>query len=1714
MSKQRLSSFEVSTSAFSLFRLILVFVFSLFSLSTEASGQVPPVAPSQRYVPPELQVVDASIRAFLDSSEKSANLGNYRECLASLQKALDLAGKQKSTADKAIVEDKFAVYYFTQGKLEEARIQWINSLSDGITASNLVLQADVLVALSAIQQTSGHLDQGIVTGNQALDLARKSKNLYIQSRVLGELGRLQLLAGKKVEARASIEAALQIDRANKYDWEAGHLLYMASIVASESNADKAIELASSARDLAIRNENYLIYIQSALFLGQAYVQKNQTDDGIRILQLARDGVSEQNRPLFQSSDSYKRTASLPYFKLTFLEALAMAYGTGNRPEDALRSCQELYEAATDAGFMLAKAESAHKLADLYKAKKEFRKSIDYYALAAQAWASVGDERRRIDALSMEAPLLFQEGEKDQALQVDEELLPLVRASKNVSAQFITAVAIAEILDGSGRVDRVESALNEAESLVGADVTVPGVEPSLIVELYFRLAALYEKRKDVQRELIALEKAVHPAISLSSAVGNAKNGKPLAWLAVQLEAKVSQNHVREAAEKSYAAGDFANALVYFELLRHFDEMEAARNNKTEEYTRNLSNDDITKRLVQIPLKLISQDGGAVFLAKNLDEMGPVANPIKLTSLGILTNYYMSHQRPEMAVKFARQALPFLKLGENETPSPWDVAMSCELATALMLVKDLKSADEILRPCMAGANKLGIPQLLRVAHQTNVWVLDASGRHDEAQESIQFLLKETPDDPLAYVQLAQIKAQQNDKIAAADAWRKAIRLYEARQDLSGLADADLALANLLTFAPSADPEEIRVNFEAADKLYRQLSSRDGQVNAEASLGTYYAAHKNEGKSRQYFERALRIARDVKNKTLEARVLSQIGEAYLGSNDSARAIEYCKKSADLFQQGNDPGSEAFQLKKMADILNDSHRPEEALQTILQAKAAADRSNSWSARYWIRRTLATIYGNQGQYQDGVNVLREAKQISDDAHQLLNSAWAALDLAAGLETIGGWEEASEQINFAIPTLKRMNDSDDESVAYIELMAIYGARESELQDLPKALQFYQMAYDLIAKTHPERAAALNLDLTEIYWSQGRFKDAIVKASEASDYYKTIKNELGEAGALISLAEAQRSDGDLRAAAESLHLAEPLADHMKNFYTLGRFYYGRAGLYRAQGRLNDAIGEYERVIKMLEQFKSGSDQENRQHVSEHYDFIYDELIEAYYALAQSDKQHSESAADKAFEYAELNKARAFSNSWGHAFIDGLRHQVPADLRDKEASIANEREVLLSELQKTMIGVGTSSVKQNEDNLTKLGKTESELEGQLRRVSPAYAEVRYPQRMNIQQIPLRTGELLVQIKMLNEATLVWLFSGTPQGTVLNAFYKVERPREWFADRVFRIRDAFNGGHPEQFDARITDDLLAALFPDSVLQSVKDAKLIIFVPDDILFLLPFEMLSSHGQYLLLGTPTEYFPSSAALRLARTSIHAIGDWQESFIGIADPITSSDDPRYQAASLISDHDSKTGPGQSNSATSLDKIVSRGFSLERLPGTAAEVEGIASLFASKAETRTGMDATKQKLLRIDLDRYRFVHFATHGILPVESGIKEPSLVLSYAGKGEDDMLLTLSEILEFKLRADMVVLSACNTGSGKVTKAEGVASLGRAFLAAGASSVTVSLWHVADNSTADLMEEFYKNLVKGKTKSESLAAARSALFAKEYVNRNPYFWAPFILTGE
>src|SRR5207245_8049324 len=119
----------------------------------------------------------------------------------------------------------------------------------------------------------------------------------------------------------------------------------------------------------------------------------------------------------------------------------------------------------------------------------------------------------------------------------------------------------------------------------------------------------------------------------------------------------------------------------------------------------SNSENFARLLNLPFKVITQSDGARMLERNLEEMGPIAKNAKLSILWVLSNHYMSGQRPDMVVKFASAASPYLKLGEQDQPNIWDVELSCELAASLMIQKNIDAALEKAGLCVQSAKKLG-------------------------------------------------------------------------------------------------------------------------------------------------------------------------------------------------------------------------------------------------------------------------------------------------------------------------------------------------------------------------------------------------------------------------------------------------------------------------------------------------------------------------------------------------------------------------------------------------------------------------------------------------------------------------------------------------------------------------------------------------------------------------------------------------------------------------------------------------------------------------------------------------------------------------------------------------------------------------------------------------------------------------------------------------
>ncbi|MBA4056303.1 MAG: hypothetical protein C0490_16430, partial [Marivirga sp.] len=189
--------------------------------------------------------------------------------------------------------------------------------------------------------------------------------------------------------------------------------------------------------------------------------------------------------------------------------------------------------------------------------------------------------------------------------------------------------------------------------------------------------------------------------------------------------------------------------------------------------------------------------------------------------------------------------------------------------------------------------------------------------------------------------------------------------------------------------------------------------------------------------------------------------------------------------------------------------------------------------------------------------------------------------------------------------------------------------------------------------------------------------------------------------------------------------------------------------------------------------------------------------------------------------------------------------------------------------------------------------------------------------------------------------------------------------------------------------------------------------------------------------------------------------------------------------------------------------------LSELPGTESEVKEISQLFTNR-KFRNAIFIRQQadeKLTKSGtLKDYSYLHFATHGI--VDEVSPELSRIFLHAGSASEDGNLFTGEIYNLELNANLVTLSACQTGLGKISKGEGVIGLSRALVYAGAKNIMVSFWSVADESTAKLMTDFYRQILEspGKNFSENLRAAKRNLIHSGKFE-SPYYWAPFVLIG-
>lgn len=865
----------------------------------------------------------------------------------------------------------------------------------------------------------------------------------------------------------------------------------------------------------------------------------------------------------------------------------------------------------------------------------------------------------------------------------------------------------------------------------------------------------------------------------------------------------------------------------------------------------------------------------------------------------------------------------------------------------------------------------------------------------------------------------------------------------------------------------------------------------------------------------------------------VLLSIGLARAQENQFRDAINYYKRSASIFESLADKHMQATSINNIAGCLDFLGDYPEALKLYAQALSLLQGSEE-------RYTQAAILNNVGKIHTDTGDWEQAAHFYDQALALARAAGDKPLLANTLHNSGNNNLELGQPETALPyfqeelsVARAIGDKLRQSRALDSMGWAYSAQG----DAVKAMDSYQQALIFQTQKSDKRRKALTLRyMALVDLKQKKSQDALTALNES--LLLLADDRRNEALTREVLAEAYAQTDRQEKALESYQQAfstfQAIGDRSQEAKTLA----GLAQVQEAQGRLNEALRNSGEALNLIEGLRAhaGTQQDRTSYFATQQD-IYAFHIELLMRLQKQDPSGGYGA--QALQVSEKARARSLLESLADAHVDVRQGVDPALLQrehDLEQTIEGKAQ-RLSEL------FGRPAVQQQQATLKKeiadLEAQGQQMKAEIRRTSPAYAAITQPQPLSLQEIQkslLGPDTVLLEYALGKAHSYLWTVSPSEMksyelpgrdviGTMVRQVYQLltartaYSPGETQQQRVARIADA-----DHQLPAACAQLSQMVLGPAK--KEIAGKRLII-VADGALQQIPFAVLNEPGetQPLVVNHELVSLPSASTLAVLREQDEHRPAASEGIAIFADPVFNKADPRIlrtkgkpvAVAAGRSDlargeefrilvHLADSGSGQAGPAPVVP----------RLPFTRQEAQAIA-VEATGKENLIALDfnASKARAKNASLGRYRYLHFATHGYLDSENpGLS--ALVLSlvdHNGKPEDGFLRA-QDIYNLKLSADLVVLSACQTGLGKEIRGEGIIGLTRGFMYAGVPRVIVSMWSVNDRATEALMAGFYKKLLKQHMRpSAALRQAQIEMWKSKKWSA-PFYWGAFIQQGE
>jgi CHAT domain-containing protein len=873
--------------------------------------------------------------------------------------------------------------------------------------------------------------------------------------------------------------------------------------------------------------------------------------------------------------------------------------------------------------------------------------------------------------------------------------------------------------------------------------------------------------------------------------------------------------------------------------------------------------------------------------------------------------------------------------------------------------------------------------------------------------------------------------------------------------------------------------------AVKAAEQLGDRLALANALCDLGAAYGRQMTKAaESRKYVQQSLTIFDELGNRKDKARALHAMGIAYGLDRRYDEALKYYEQSLELSSEANDRPLMALTLNSLGLAHSSLGHLEAGQQFYRKSLKLAEELNDKNTMHLALNNIAVDYTNQGRFTESLEYLLRSLRIMEELgpeSDRRSLAYKLQNVATVYRHQGNLEQSLVYAQRSLAILIDINDKFGIANLQNNIGVVYktsGQYEVGLEWFRKALAGFEAIQSVPG------IARCNNNMGDVYRLQKRFELAFGPLQKSLELREKINDRGGLTLTLNNLAQLYEDQNKYPEMLEVSQRAEKLAEEVNLPEELwqAQDQIGRA--FRALGRPDEARQGFLAAITTLERLRrnvAGGEQQQQ-------GFL-DDKLSPWHGLI--DLLVAQDKLSEALVFAEQSKARVLLDA-----LQKGRPNLRQSLTEAERKTEEEYRLRLVSLNSQL----TTEVRKEKSDAAlvaslkqQVEKARLEYEDFETRMYVAHPELRAQRG---EALPIKTAELSSLVPDSSTAVLeyvvadkkAYLFVVTrANAEVSMKVYPVAIQREELAQQTEAFRRQLA---QRDLGFRATAAKLYSLLIKPAEAELRGKTNLIVIPDNVLWDLPFQaLLTPSDRFLLQDASVAYAPSLTVLRDMKGRAAKRLDASATLLALGNPALKQQTNHPVASKL------------------------RDGKLEPLPEAEAEVKALARLYGpTRSSVYVGPEAREDRV-KSEAGRAKILHFATHGILNNASPMYS-YLALAQGGVKEDGMLEAW-ELMHLDLRADLAVLSACETARGKVGAGEGMIGFSWAMFIAGVPSIVVSQWKVESAGTRDLMVEFHRSLIgKAKvTKAEALREA-SLKVMKNPQTSHPFYWAGFVLVGD